>query len=121
MAEPVPDGPSVGELVKIAREFGVVVMAGLVERDAARRCYNTYVTVGPDEAYGERREEKENKRTGSYEQSYGSFYRSFILPAAVKAGEAKADVEALIDGTLDTNAILSGKLKPPTEREVLGA
>jgi len=35
--------------------------------------------------------------------------------------EAKADVEALIDGTLDTNAILSGKLKPPTEREVLGA
>jgi len=35
-------------------------------------------------------EEKENKRTGSYEQSYGSFYRSFILPAAVKAGEAKA-------------------------------
>lgn len=40
--------------------------------------------------YGERREEKENKRTGSYEQSYGSFYRSFILPAAVKAGDAKA-------------------------------
>ena len=40
--------------------------------------------------YGERREEKENKRTGSYEQSYGSFYRSFILPAAVKSGDAKA-------------------------------
>ncbi|MCK9521430.1 MAG: hypothetical protein M0R76_00090 [Proteobacteria bacterium] len=35
--------------------------------------------------------------------------------------EAKADVEALIDGTLDTKAILSGKLKPPTEEEVLGA
>lgn len=40
--------------------------------------------------HGERREEKENKRTGSYEQSYGSFYRSFILPASVKAGDAKA-------------------------------
>lgn len=40
--------------------------------------------------FGERREEKENKRTGSYEQSYGSFYRSFILPAAVKTGDAKA-------------------------------
>ena len=36
-------------------------------------------------------------------------------------GEAKTDVEALIDGTLDTKAILSGKLKPPTEEEVLGA
>lgn len=40
--------------------------------------------------YGERREETENKKAGSYEQSYASFYRSFILPAAVKTGEAKA-------------------------------
>lgn len=40
--------------------------------------------------YGERREETENRKAGSYEQSYGSFYRSFVLPAAVKAGEAKA-------------------------------
>ena len=39
---------------------------------------------------GERREEKENKGTGSYEQSYGSFYRSFILPAAVRTADAKA-------------------------------
>ena len=35
--------------------------------------------------------------------------------------EARADVEALIEGTLDTKAILSGKLKPRTEEEVLGA
>ena len=47
-AEPVPDGPAVGRLIDIAREFSVVVMAGLVERDAAGRCFNTYVTVGPD-------------------------------------------------------------------------
>lgn len=40
--------------------------------------------------YGERSEETENKKAGSYEQSYGSFYRSFILPAAVRTGEAKA-------------------------------
>lgn len=40
--------------------------------------------------YGERREERRNKGAGGYEQSYGSFYRSFILPAAVKTGEAKA-------------------------------
>ncbi len=39
---------------------------------------------------GERREEKENKGTGTYEQSYGNFYRSFMLPAAVKTGDAKA-------------------------------
>jgi hypothetical protein len=28
--------------------------------------------------------------------------------------EAKTDVEALIEGTLDIDAILSGKVKPPT-------
>ena len=45
VAEPVPDGPAVGRLIDIAREFSVVVMAGLVERDEAGRCFNTYVTV----------------------------------------------------------------------------
>jgi type I restriction enzyme S subunit len=33
--------------------------------------------------------------------------------------EAKNDVEGLIDGTLDTKAILSGRIKPPTESETL--
>lgn len=47
VAEPVPDGPSVRELIRIAREFSTVVMAGLVEADG-ERFYNCYVTVGPD-------------------------------------------------------------------------
>src|SRR5277367_993977 len=34
LAERVPEGPSVATLVDIARESGVVVMAGLVEVDA---------------------------------------------------------------------------------------
>ena len=48
VAEPVPDGPTVRGLEQIAREFNTVVMAGLLERDAAERVYNTYVTVAPD-------------------------------------------------------------------------
>jgi len=48
VAEPVPDGPSVQRLCQIAAKFGVVVMAGLFERDADGRIYNCYVTVGPD-------------------------------------------------------------------------
>ena len=32
--------------------------------------------------------------------------------------EAKSDIEALIEGTLDTNVILSGKLKPPTWEDI---
>ncbi|MBP89226.1 MAG: nitrilase [Planctomycetaceae bacterium] len=48
VAEPIPDGPSVSELTKIAAEFSVVVMAGMLGRDAEQNVYNTYVTVGPD-------------------------------------------------------------------------
>ena len=47
LAEPVPDGPTVLALVKIARALGVVVMAGLVELDPQGRLFNCYVTVGP--------------------------------------------------------------------------
>ena len=43
-AEPVPEGPSTRDLIAIAAEHGVVVMAGLVERDGDR-LYNTYVAV----------------------------------------------------------------------------
>ncbi len=48
VAEPVPDGASVKELGKIAADCKTVVMAGLFERDADGRVYNTYVTVTPD-------------------------------------------------------------------------
>jgi predicted amidohydrolase len=47
LAERVPDGPSVAALIGIAREFGVVVMAGLIEADEGT-LYNAYVTVGPE-------------------------------------------------------------------------
>ncbi len=41
--------------------------------------------------------------------------RSDLLYTSRKLiAQAKSDVEALIEGTLDTNAIMSGKLKPPT-------
>ncbi|MDP7302816.1 MAG: nitrilase-related carbon-nitrogen hydrolase, partial [Pirellulaceae bacterium] len=48
ISEFVPDGPSVERLIEIARQHQVVVMAGLIERDADDRVYNCYVTVGPD-------------------------------------------------------------------------
>src|SRR3954466_6817589 len=48
IAEPVPDGPSVRDLIAVAREFRVVVMAGLIERDRDGRFLKCYATVGPD-------------------------------------------------------------------------
>ncbi|SIO60777.1 Predicted amidohydrolase [Singulisphaera sp. GP187] len=48
VAESVPDGPSVRALTEIAREAGVVVMAGLIEKDEQGHLYNCYVAVSPD-------------------------------------------------------------------------
>ena len=48
VAEIVPVGPSTEQLIKIAAEFHVVVMAGLMEKDEGDNVYNCYVTVGPD-------------------------------------------------------------------------
>jgi predicted amidohydrolase len=47
VAEPIPDGPSIGRLAEIARETGLVVMAGLVERDEQGRCFKAYVALDP--------------------------------------------------------------------------
>ena len=48
LAEPVPGGPSIRELERIARAFGVVVMAGLIEAGESGRFHNCYAVVGPD-------------------------------------------------------------------------
>src|SRR5579872_3091459 len=45
VAEPIPDGPSVRELTAIARENGIVVLAGLFERDERDRIFKAYVAV----------------------------------------------------------------------------
>lgn len=47
LAEPVPDGPSTQELIRIAAEYRVPVLAGLFERDGDR-LHNTYVCVTGD-------------------------------------------------------------------------
>jgi len=53
-AEPMPDGPSLQKLSDISREFGVPVLAGLLEVEADR-LYNTYVCVSGDELVAKHR------------------------------------------------------------------
>lgn len=48
LAEPVPDGPSTRELMRLSSEFRIAVLAGLVECDG-EKLYNTYVCVSGDE------------------------------------------------------------------------
>jgi len=45
LAEKVPEGPSTRKLVEMAREFGIVILAGLLEKDDHDNIYNAYVCV----------------------------------------------------------------------------
>ena len=46
MAEPLPDGPSCQAWMRAAGELGVVVVAGITEREGAR-LFNSAVVIGP--------------------------------------------------------------------------
>jgi predicted amidohydrolase len=48
VAEFVPDGPSTQELIRIAKQANVVVLAGLFEKDESESIFNTYACVSPD-------------------------------------------------------------------------
>lgn len=45
VAEFVPDGPSITQLIAIAKEFDIVILAGLFEKDADDKLYKTQVCV----------------------------------------------------------------------------
>ena len=48
LAEPVPDGPCTRELLRLSREHGMTVGAGLLELGEDGRVYNAYVVAMPD-------------------------------------------------------------------------
>ena len=48
VAEFIPGGPSIQKLTDIAKESGIVVLAGLFEKDADDNLYKPYVCVGSD-------------------------------------------------------------------------
>lgn len=45
IAEPIPDGPSTQELIRIARETGVALLAGFFERGDDGRLYKAHICV----------------------------------------------------------------------------
>jgi predicted amidohydrolase len=48
LAETIPDGPSTRKLIEMAREFKIVILAGLLERDNRKNVYNAYICVNGD-------------------------------------------------------------------------
>jgi predicted amidohydrolase len=47
IAEPVPSGPSVQQMIAISREFGISIGAGLIEEEDGH-LYNTFVVTSPE-------------------------------------------------------------------------
>ena len=45
LAEPIPSGPSIQTLISIAQENQIIILAGLFEKDADEKIYNTYICV----------------------------------------------------------------------------
>ena len=48
LAEPVPEGPSSRELLRLAHDYDMTIGAGLIERADDRRLHNSYVVAMPD-------------------------------------------------------------------------
>jgi predicted amidohydrolase len=48
LAENIPDGPSTRKLIEMAREFKIVILAGLLEKDDRQKVYNSYICVNGD-------------------------------------------------------------------------
>jgi len=51
LSEPVSEGPSCQALGQLASDTGMMIGAGLVERDEKRSLYNTYVVAMPDGSF----------------------------------------------------------------------
>ena len=45
LAEIIPDGPSTRKLIEMAREFKIVILAGLLEKNDHNNVYTTYICV----------------------------------------------------------------------------
>jgi predicted amidohydrolase len=46
LAEPIPEGPSIRELIRIARRHDIAILAGLFEKDENDALFKAYVCVG---------------------------------------------------------------------------
>lgn len=83
LAEPVPDGESTRRLVRLSRQYGMTIGAGLVEAGEDGALFNTYVVAMPG---GETRR---HRKIQAFEHALirsGSEHTVFELPEGVRVG-----------------------------------
>ena len=83
LAEPVPDGPSAQELLALSANCGMTIGAGLIERSADGRLYNTYVVAMPD---GKLASHRKLHCFISEHMGSGSEYTVFDIPQGATVG-----------------------------------
>ena len=83
LAEPVFDGPSSQALMALAREHGLTLGAGLIERDTDGTLYNTYVVAMPDGRFARHRK---LHCFISEHMASGSEYTVFDTPQGCRVG-----------------------------------
>src|SRR5256885_1265952 len=83
LAEPVPDGECTKELLRLSREHGMSIGAGLIERDDDGRLYNAYVVAMPDGRWARHR--KLHVFVSRF-LSEGSEYTVFDTPHGCRVG-----------------------------------
>ena len=83
LAEQIPEGPSTTELLTLSRELRITIGAGLIERDADGRLYNSYVVAMPDGQWAVHR--KLHVFVSPY-LSEGNSYTVFDTPHGCRVG-----------------------------------
>jgi predicted amidohydrolase len=83
LAEPIPSGPSTALLLLLAREHGMTIGAGLIERAEDGALYNSYVVAMPDGQTACHR--KLHAFEGPYMAS-GDAYTVFDIPQGCRVG-----------------------------------
>ena len=83
LSEAVPEGRSTRRLVELARDHGLTLGAGLIERADDRTLYNTYVVALPD---GRTVRHRKLHCFISAHMASGNEFTVFELPSGVRAG-----------------------------------
>jgi predicted amidohydrolase len=83
LSEPVPDGACSQELLRLSREHGMTIGAGLIERGDDGRFYNSYVVAMPDGSWAVHR------KIHAFESAFissGDRYTVFDTPHGCRVG-----------------------------------
>jgi len=119
LAEPVPDGPSTQELLRLSALHRMTLGAGLIEKDTGGELFNAYVVAMPDGSWARHR--KLHCFISEY-MSSGNEYTVFDIPQGARVGQEARFVQGARVGVLtcyDNNIIENARITALMGAEIL--